>query len=288
MLLLQTELASAIAAAIGVQLGVRPTFQTASERRVDPDAYEACLRARFHWNRRTREDLYQALRFFTKSIEKDLNYAPAFAGLADTYLVLLDYRYVAPGEALAMATAAAVAWMRARTPSCMRLDWDGAEQEFQRAIPQGPVDEALEACRKALRIDPNLPRPHDDLGRILLEKGAWGEAIASLEKAVSPSNRSARFLSSLGYGYGITGRSDLARQVLDELTEMSKQQYIAWSDFAFVHTGMGETDQAIQCLERAYDDCDAHLMALKVDPRLASLRDDPRFKALLTRVGLEP
>ena len=350
-LFLQTELASAIAAAIEVQLGAGPRSQATSERRVDPDAYEACLRARFHWNRRTREDLYRALEFFARSVEKDRDYAPAFAGLADTYLVLLDYRYVAPGEALAMATAAAVNALRldegladAHTSlahaKMHALDWGGAEQEFRRAIQLGPgyslahfyyanfligrsrfeeaiaeareavrldpvsmvaeanlailyynagrYDEALRECRKALQMDPNLARPHDDLGRILLEQGAWSEAIAALEKAVSLSNRSARFLSSLAYGYGITGRNDLAREILDELTEMSKQRYVAWSDFAFVHAGMGERDQAIQCLQHACEDRDSHLMALKVDPRLASLREDTRFKALLIRVGLEP
>jgi tetratricopeptide (TPR) repeat protein len=334
-LFLQTELASAIAAAIEVQLGAGPRSQATSERRVDPDAYEACLRARFHWNRRTREDLYRALEFFARSVEKDRDYAPAFAGLADTYLVLLDYRYVAPGEALAMATATAVNALRldegladAHTSlahaKMHALDWDGAEQEFRRAIQLGPgyslahfyyanfligrsrfeeaiaeareavrldpvsmvaeanlailyynagrYDEALGECRKALQMDPSLARPHDDLGRILLEQGAWGEAIAALEKAVSLSNRSARFLSSLAYGYGITGRNDLAREILDELTGMSKQRYIAWSDFAFVHAGMGERDQPIQSLQHACEDRDSHLMALKVDPRLASLR----------------
>jgi hypothetical protein len=65
-----------------------------------------CLRARFFWNRRTREDLYRALEFFANSIEIDPGYAPAFAGLADVYLVLLDYRYIVPAEAFAMATAA--------------------------------------------------------------------------------------------------------------------------------------------------------------------------------------
>jgi TolB-like protein len=103
---LQSELASAIAAAIRVRLATTHGPSATSDRRVNPDAYEMCLRARFFWNRRTREDLYRALEFFANSIEIDPGYAPAFAGLADVYLVLLDYRYIVPAEAFAMATAA--------------------------------------------------------------------------------------------------------------------------------------------------------------------------------------
>jgi len=136
-------------------------------------------------------------------------------------------------------------------------------------------------------MEPALPRPHDDLGRILLEKGAHAEAIAALEKAVSLSNRGGRWLSSLGYGYGVTGKKDKAREVLAELTAMSKQGYVASSDFALVNAGLGELDQAICWLERACEERDSHLMALTIDPRLASLHTDPRFKALLKRVGLE-
>jgi serine/threonine-protein kinase len=85
----------------------------------------------------------------------------------------------------------------------------------------------------------------------------------------------------------VAGRTDLARQILTELTETSKQRYIASSDFALVHAGLGERDQAIQWLERACEERDSHAPAINVDPRLASLREDPRFRALLKRMGLE-
>lgn len=67
---------------------------------------------------------------------------------------------------------------------------------------------------------------------------------------------------------------------------MSKQRYVGSSDFAIVNAGLGERDQAICWLERACDERDAHVPFLHVDPRLASLRTDPRFEALVKRVGL--
>jgi len=347
-LLLQSELASAIAAEVKVQLV--PQEGPAISGRVNPEAYEAYLKARFLWNRRDRGDLYQALKYFSASIEKDRDYAPAFAGLADTYLTLLDYRYLPPGEALALAMAAAMNALRlderladAHTSlahaKLHALDWSGAEMEFRRAIQLGsgyavahfyyanlltclgrfdeaiteareavrldPVsmgteanlailyysagryDEALESCRKAIQLEPNLARPYDDLGRILLEKGALSEAVAALEKAASLSGGGARFLSSLAYAYGVTGREEQAREILAKLTEMSKQRYVGSSDFALVNAGLGERDQAIYWLERACDERDAHVPFLHVDPRLASLRTDPRFEALVKRVGLK-
>jgi TolB-like protein/Flp pilus assembly protein TadD len=348
-LLLQSELASAIAAEVQVQLVPQTRSRAASSRRVNPEAYETCLKARFFWNRRSREDLYRALELFSTSIERDPGYAAAFAGMADTYLVMLDYGYMAPNEALALAKATAVNALRlderladAHTSlghaKLHALDWDGAEQEFRRAIELGPgyalahfyygsllagrsrfedaiaeareavkldpvsmvaeahltilyysagrYDEALESCRKALAMEPSLPRPYDDLGRILLKKGASSEAIAALEKAVSLSNRGARYLSSLGYGYGVTGNKDMAREILAELTGMSKQRYVASSDFALVNAGLGEVEQAICWLERACEERDSHLAFLAIDPRLASLHADTRFQALLKRVGL--
>jgi TolB-like protein/Tfp pilus assembly protein PilF len=347
-LILQSRLASAIARAVQVQLAMPFKLPAASERKVNPDAYEACLKGRFFWNRRTREDLYRALEFFAQSIEKDPSYGPAFAGMADTYLVLLDYRYVVPKEALAMATAAAVNALRIDEllpdshtslahAKLHALDWKGSEREFHRAIQLGPGyaiahfyyanflgalgrfaegiaeareavrldpvsmaaetnlamlyysagrhEEAVAACQKALQMESNLARPYDDLGRILLEKGNFPEAIAALEKAVSLSNRSTRCLSSLGYGYGIAGQLDLAREILVELEGMSKQGYVASSDFAIVHAGLGERDQAIDWLERACEERDSHLPHLNVDPRLKTLRREPRFGALLKRIA---
>ena len=171
----------------------------------------------------------------------------------------------------------------------MRLDPVSMVAEANLAIlyyNAGRHDEALAACRKAIQMESILARPYDDLGRILLEKGNFSEAITALQRAVSLSNRSARCLSSLGYGYGVTGQVPLARGSLAELDGKSKQGYVASSDFAIMHAGLGGRDQAIAWLERACEERDSHLPHLNVDPRLRNLRREPRFKALLERVGL--
>lgn len=348
-LLLQSEVATTIAAEVQVKLVPQPKPPAVAEQRVHPEAYEACLKARFLWGRRTRDDLYRALEFFSKSIEKAPNYAPAFAGLADTYLVLLDHRHIAPHEALALATSAATNALRlderladAHTSlghaKLHELAWDAAEREFQTAIQlntgyapayfyyaslltgggrfeegiaaarealkldpvstaaearlarllyiAGRLDEALASNRKVIEMAPDLPIAYDDRGRILLAQGAYSEAITALERAVSLSRRSGRYLASLGYAMGCIGKVDLARDILAELTAASQQRHVESFDFALVHAGLGERDQAISWLERACAKRDSHLPLLGVDPRLAGLLTEPRFEALLKSVGL--
>jgi TolB-like protein/tetratricopeptide (TPR) repeat protein len=347
-LLLQSEVAATIASEVQVKLVTEPR-PAAAEYRVNPEAYVACLKARFLWGRRTGDDLYRALEMFSKAIEKAPNYAPAFAGLADTYLVFLDHRQIAPHEALALATAAATNALRlderladAHTAlghaKLHELEWDAAEREFQRAIQLNPgyapahfycasllcgrgrfdagvaaareslkldpvstaaearlarllyiagrLEEALESNRKVIEKAPNVPIAYDDRGRMLLAKGAWPEAIAALEKAVALSHRSGRYLASLGYAWGVTGRVDLARGILAELTAASQQRHVESFDFALVNAGLGDRDEAISWLERACTERDSHLPLLAVDPRLASLLTEPRFEALLKSIGL--
>ncbi len=346
--LLQSELAAAIAGEVQVKLAPEEVRPTAGVR-VNPEAFEACLKARFLWNRRTRHDLYRALEFFSAAIRADPEYAPAFAGLADVYLTLLESRHMRPNEGLALAMAAATSALRldeeladAHTSlghsHLHALDWKGAEREFLRAIQLSPgyppahhyyanfllahrrseeaieearlslkldpvsvaaeanladvfyysghPDEALGSCRKALEMEPALPRLHEHLGRILLEKGAFSEAVTALERSVSLSGREPQYLASLGYAYGITGRADASRRILEELTQAVEHRYVAASDLALANLGLGEQHQALDWLERAYNERDSRLPFLHVDPRFGRLRSDSRFRMLLSRAGV--
>ncbi len=79
-----------------------------------------------------------------------------------------------------------------------------------------------------------------------------------------------------------------AWKILDELTELSKHQYVSPYDIAAVYAALGEKDQAFERLQTAYETRDVGLRYLKVDPAVDNLRDDPRFDDLLRRIGLEP
>ena len=122
------------------------------------------------------------------------------------------------------------------------------------------------------------------LALVAEQQGRPDEAIALLEPISATSlNRK----SSLGHAYGIAGRAAQARIVLDTLRARAARSYVPSYYFALVHLGLGERDSALQYLERAYQERSTVLAYLRIDPRLAPLRDHPRFTALVRRIGGE-
>jgi hypothetical protein len=82
------------------------------------------------------------------------------------------------------------------------------------------------------------------------------------------------------------GKKREARAMLDALRDVQSSAYVSPIDFAIVHVGLGETDAALDELERAFEEKDAALVYLGTQPGLAPLRSEPRFQDLLKRVGL--
>ena len=93
---LHAELAQSIARQVQVKLTPQEQAQLAQSRPVNPEAYEAYLKGRYHWNRRSREGLPKGVQYFQEAIAKDAGYAAAYAGLADCLSGLSTYNFVAP------------------------------------------------------------------------------------------------------------------------------------------------------------------------------------------------
>ncbi|MGD1146850.1 MAG: hypothetical protein ABR961_02725 [Thermoanaerobaculaceae bacterium] len=93
-------------------------------------------------------------------------------------------------------------------------------------------------------------------------------------------------MTALGYAYGLAGKKGEARALLDDLLALAKHRYVSSYYVAGVFIGLGDRDGAFEWLGRACDERASLLGALKVDPGFDSLRSDPRFAALLSRVGL--
>jgi hypothetical protein len=94
------------------------------------------------------------------------------------------------------------------------------------------------------------------------------------------------FISDLGRDYGLTGWRNEAQQMLAQLRQMARQQYIPPIDFARVYAGLGDTKQVMEWLNRAYDDHTGQLTDLRVDLAFDTLRTNPQFMDLLRRVEL--
>jgi DNA-binding winged helix-turn-helix (wHTH) protein/TolB-like protein/Flp pilus assembly protein TadD len=147
-------------------------------------------------------------------------------------------------------------------------------------------DAAIEQCRKALDIDPDFAGAHLILGKIYTQKRLYREALAELEHARGLLRNSAEVLSLIGYAYAVSGRTAEAQKMLDDLHALSRQRYVSPYHFAVIHAGLGESDQAFQLLEKAYDDREGRMTLLKFAPEVAGLRSDPRFTNLLQRMKL--
>lgn len=136
-------------------------------------------------------------------------------------------------------------------------------------------------------MDPNSGFAYWALGRAYTEKGMYPEAIIAFKKSIPLSGTSPDELASLGCAYARSGRKADARKIVEDLKEQSKRKYIAPSVIAEIYTALGEKDQAFAWLDKAYEDHDFILVLLKIEPSFDGLRSDPRFAALLKRIGLE-
>lgn len=145
------------------------------------------------------------------------------------------------------------------------------------------LDEAEERLRETLEIDPEFRVARWGIGLVLVEKGRLAEGIAEMEQAAKGST-SLNTRSSLGYAYAVSGRAPDARQILTEMEERSRDAYVPAYFFAVVEAGLGERERALDWLDKAYEERSSIIAYVQVDPRLDSLRGDPRFQALVRRL----
>jgi len=152
---------------------------------------------------------------------------------------------------------------------------------------QRRYDLAIAQARQALELDPNYFMGHSTLGLAYGMKGMWSEATATLEKCAEVSGRHPGALASLGWSLALAGRGDEARRLLAELEERSRVAYVSPAMIGFLHLGLGETDQAFNCLEKAIEIRDPMVVPIDTLPTCDPLRPDPRFHALLRKMNLE-
>jgi eukaryotic-like serine/threonine-protein kinase len=146
--------------------------------------------------------------------------------------------------------------------------------------------EAMERLQKTVELDPNFWIAHLYLGHVYLEKKNYPASIAEYTQARDCSRGNSQSISMIGYASALAGDAAKARVMLDELKSRSAHQYVPPFNIAVVHLALAEQDEAFAWLERAYEEHDVLMSFLKIDPKWDSLRADPRFVAILERVGL--
>ena len=150
-------------------------------------------------------------------------------------------------------------------------------------------DQAIEQFRKGLELDPNYVPAYRSIGFAYGQKSLYKEAIAEFEKALAISPGDIAALSGLGYTYAMAGKRADGEKVLDQLSEISRQKYVAPRYRGLIYVGLGEKDKSFEWLARSYDDRSIFgATFFKLDPVWDPLRSDPRFGDLLRRMNLQP
>ncbi len=277
-LTLQSDVAQAIAREVQIKVTPQVQSRLASIRTVNPEAHEAYLRGRYAWNKRTEEGLREALVLFGESVEKDPRFAPAYAGLADTYVTLGDDGFLPPRDAFPKAKEAANKALElddALAEGHVSLgavkfyydwDWPGAESEFKRAIElnadhavthqlyslvlmvTGRIEEGLAEISAAQRLNPVSPSIGADVGWRLYLRRQYDRAIAECEKTLRLEPDYAPAHNRLGLVYEQKGMMRRAISEHQKASELSRGSVYASADLARVYAMVGKQSEARKIL----------------------------------------
>jgi tetratricopeptide (TPR) repeat protein len=159
--------------------------------------------------------------------------------------------------------------------------------EGQILLFAGKTDEALDTLKILTEAIPNFWLGYLFISRVYNEKQMHTEAIAALAKAgeLFPANKESTALR--GYSLAKVGKLTQARAVLDELRQSSNREYVAPYNLAMIHNALGETETALDYLEKAYSEKNVLMVFLKVEPKWNNLRNEPRFIVLMRRMNFE-
>ena len=148
-------------------------------------------------------------------------------------------------------------------------------------------DQAVEELTKAVELDPQHVLATFFLGLAHLECGRYEEALILVERSVELAGHAGFFVQGVGYVHASAGRKTLAQGVLARVAEMTGKAYFSPVYMALIHFRMGENDRGFEWLDKAYTDGDHWLEFIKVFPGFDNARIDPRYAALVQKLGLE-
>lgn len=253
LLSLQSEIASEISNEIQLSLGepqprdtaakVAATLESATAPK-NYGAYDEYLKGRYFWNKRTAAGFQQAIECFERSVAKDPTYAPAYAGLADTYALIAEYGYDVPSVAIPKARAAALKALSlddklAEAHASLGViaqnydwDWQTAEKEFQRAIA----------------LDPNYATGHHWYAEHLALLGRFDEAFPEMQRALELDPLSVIMKADNGVFLYFARQNDRAIQQLLAVNEM-EPEFARGHMIVFPYMETGRFDDALAALQ---------------------------------------
>jgi TolB-like protein/predicted Ser/Thr protein kinase len=277
---LQSEVSRAIASEIQTKVTPQEQARLASARAVNPVAYDLYLKGRYEWNKRSKEGLERGLEYFQRAIDLDPNYALAYSGVADSYVVLGNWGLLPGVEAYPKARAAALKALQldqnlaephaslARVLEDYDWDWLDAENEHQRAIELNPNyatahhwhafglgltgrnKEALAEIELARSLDPLSTIINADVALVLYWGRQYDRAIIEARKALElePNNRAAHaYLGQIYLTKGVYKNALAEFRILQTLPGGDPSDS---ASLAAAHAAAGNRDEALRILGR--------------------------------------
>jgi len=216
---LENELIRSVAAAIRPKLGSEQEYRITKRYTESPEAYQLYLKGRYFWNERTEADIKKAIHYFNHALEKDPNYALAYAGLADSYALLNYYNGSRPSDSFPKARELAEKALKiddslseahaalGYVKRAYDWDWTGAEREFKRAI----------------ELNPNYATAHFWYGEHLTYLGRFDQGIAEIKHAEELDPLSQIISGSVGWALHMARQPDRAIEQLRKTLQMDPE-----------------------------------------------------------------
>jgi TolB-like protein/Flp pilus assembly protein TadD len=240
-----------IAKRISVRLGLQPTAEEQkrlTKRYTDnPEAYQLYFKGRYFWNKRTEEGMKKGVEYFKEAIEKDRDYALAYAGLGDSYLQLVTYGFEAPKEAMPRAKESALNALNKDeqlAEACTTLafiskrydwDWSDSERRFKRAI----------------KLNPNYPTAHRYYAYYLGDRRRFDDALAESRLAQELDPLSLIDRATVGWAFYFGGQYDQAIEQCEKTLEIDPHFWLAHDYLARAYFQKGMYKEASAEFQKA-------------------------------------
>ena len=346
----QREIAATIAQKLELKLtgesakGITKNYTDSNE------AYRDYLQGRFYWNRRSPDTISKAVEHLQLAVQKDPNFALAYAGLADAQLIthylsrkwsddyLIAKAQVNAERAIQLDPTLSEPHATLGLLKSFQWDWDGSEKEYKRAlelnpkyattyhwysrllraqgryqealtqikkgqeldplsvpiaenvvqnlVENGDLDGALAQCKRTLELDSNYWSIHFRQAAVHFERGEKAEGFAAASKSIELIGRAPIAMGFWGYALATVGKRDEALAVAKELEQKYAAKEMDGVRIASVYLGLGDKDKVFEWLEKDFETRRPTLMEMRLELEFRSVRDDPRYKDLLRRMGL--
>jgi len=250
----ESDIAKTIADTLEAKLTHTEQSAIAARPTEDNEAHELYLKGRYFFGKRTVEDLKRAIDYFNQALAKDPNYAPAYAGIADSYVLLPEYSNESSTELYPKARAAA--------EKALAIDNDLAEAHVSLGLLHGAdfnLNPSKREFERALKLNPNYAAAHYFLGlTVLAPLGQLDQALAELKRAVELDPFSAIMNTNFGLCYILARRYPEAIAQLRKATELDPNFSQAHVFLGLALEVSGDSAGAIREYEKAYEVEKAH------------------------------